>query len=174
MAAPIAAFHGLEELDNSSSSKPSSEQLPCHPGLVPLSPNPERIRPTSMVKLLRHLSALLHVIPSLCSLLLHPLSTLEDSFTVFPTDMICLGIFLMMIMSRRIACLAECVIIRRHFETAEKKKKTLFYSSMILVTQNAPSPFALGKANGIVLWAMCFSRASAPVIYTIFSKSYPM
>ena len=85
----------------------------------------------------------------------------QARLTQSATYMIWLGIFLIMIMSR-IGCLAySCVSIRRHLNIT--KQNALFYRvSMILVIQNAPSPSALGKANGIVLWAMCFSRAFAP------------
>ena len=38
-----------------------------------------------------------------------------------------------------------------------------FYSvSMLLVKENAPSPYALGQSNGLVMFAMCVSRACAP------------
>ncbi|KAJ8592806.1 MFS general substrate transporter [Rhizopogon salebrosus TDB-379] len=41
----------------------------------------------------------------------------------------------------------------------------LSYSiSMILVKMNAPSPASLGQSNGIVQFAMCFSRAFAPFL----------
>ncbi|KIM49270.1 hypothetical protein M413DRAFT_438445 [Hebeloma cylindrosporum] len=72
----------------------------------------------------------------------------QARLTQSATYMIWLGIFLIMVMSR-IGCLAYSV-------------------SMILVIQNAPSPSALGKANGIVLWAMCFSRAFAPAFISSF------
>lgn len=84
----------------------------------------------------------------------------QARLTQSATYMIWLGICLIMIMSR-IGCLAySCVSIRRHLQIT--KKYSFYRVSMILVTQNAPSPSALGKANGIVLWAMCFSRAFAP------------
>ncbi|KAF5324485.1 hypothetical protein D9611_004545 [Ephemerocybe angulata] len=39
----------------------------------------------------------------------------------------------------------------------------LAYSvSMVLVKENAPSPYALGQSNGLVMFAMCASRAVAP------------
>lgn len=40
--------------------------------------------------------------------------------------------------------------------------------SLVLVKQNAPSPAALGKANGVVLWAMCLARAGAPAFVSSF------
>ncbi|KAF9483845.1 MFS general substrate transporter [Pholiota conissans] len=52
------------------------------------------------------------------------------------------GVMLVMVLSR-VGCLAYSI-------------------SLVLVKQNAPSPAALGKANGIVLWAMCLARAGAP------------
>jgi hypothetical protein len=35
---------------------------------------------------------------------------------------------------------------------------------MMLVKMNAPSPASLGQSNGIVQFAMCFSRAFAPFL----------
>ncbi|KAF8969916.1 major facilitator superfamily domain-containing protein [Flammula alnicola] len=40
--------------------------------------------------------------------------------------------------------------------------------SLILVKQNTPSPAALGRANGVVLWGMCFARAFAPAFVSSF------
>lgn len=49
------------------------------------------------------------------------------------------------------------------FVLAVSRVACLAYSvSMVLVKENAPSPYALGQSNGLVMFAMCVSRAFAP------------
>lgn len=61
----------------------------------------------------------------------------------------------------RLGCLAFAYV-DAYFALSMRLKCCDFRLSMILVNDNAPTPDSLGATNGLVQFAMCFTRSFCP------------
>lgn len=62
----------------------------------------------------------------------------------------------------RLGCLAFACVDAYFAPLIRRLKCCNFSLSMILVNENAPTPESLGATNGLVQFAMCFTRSFCP------------